>query len=101
VPVLFDHLWILNLLTWGTLAIEFSLWTLIWIKELRYYVLICGVALHLGIEWAMNVPLFGLLMIACYTNFVEAADLKRALAFVSGLCRGRGSGVESSPELGA
>lgn len=82
VPYLFDHMWTIKLLTWGTLAIEFSLFTLVWIREFRYFVLLAGILLHLGIEWSMNIPVFEYLMIASYLTFVEPEDLKRALAFL-------------------
>src|SRR5258706_279641 len=44
VPFFFDHLWTCQLLTWGAMAIELSMFTLIWFKPLRYYVLIAAVA---------------------------------------------------------
>lgn len=77
IPFVFDQLWTCQLLTWSTLAIELSLWTLIWVRELRYWVLLAGVLLHLGIDWTMNIPLFEELMIASFVNFIYPADLKR------------------------
>lgn len=79
VPFLFDNIWCIKLLTWGTLAIEFSLWTLIWIKEIRYWILFAGVIFHLGIDWTMNIPVFEYLMIAAYINFVDPADIKAVM----------------------
>lgn len=79
IPYVFDHLWTCQLLTWGTLGIEFALWTLVWIKGLRYYVLLAGIALHAGIEWTMNIPLFEYIMVASYINFVSSEDLKKVL----------------------
>jgi hypothetical protein len=76
VPYLFDHLWTCKLLTWGTLAIEFSLWSLIWVKQFRYWVLVAGVILHLGIEWSMNIPVFEFLMICSYVLFIDPTDLE-------------------------
>src|SRR6516165_3148844 len=49
-PILFDNLFTIQCLTWGTLVIEFCLWTLIWFKRCRYWVLLAGLTLHLGIE---------------------------------------------------
>lgn len=77
VPYVLDHLWTCQLLTWSTLMIELSLFTLVWWKPIRNYVLIAGVALHLGIDWCMNIPLFEYVMIACYVNFLEPSDLDR------------------------
>lgn len=81
-PILFDNLWIIQVLTYGTLATECALWSLIWIKEFRYYVLVAGVLLHLGIEWSMNLPFFELLMIASYIVFVEPSDVERVVQWV-------------------
>lgn len=83
VPFLFDHLWTCRLLTWGTLLVELALWTLVWFKGVRYYVLLAGVALHLGIDWALNLPVFEYVMIASFINFVDPSDLKRALDFLT------------------
>lgn len=82
VPYLFDHLWTARLLTWGTLLVEFSLCTLIWVKEIRYPVLLMGVAFHLGLEWAFVIPLFQPIMVASYINFVEADDLTRTVNWI-------------------
>jgi hypothetical protein len=64
-------------LTWGTLVIEFSLWGLIWIKEFRYWVLLAGLAMHFGIDWSMNIPLFEWITVAGYIAFVEPKDVVR------------------------
>lgn len=77
VPVIFDHVLGFQLATWATLIIELALWTLIWVKELRYYVLAAGVLLHLGIDWTMNLPVFENLMIATYTLFLRPEDVER------------------------
>lgn len=73
----FHHLFIYQALTWSTLLIEFALGVLVWFKELRYPVLLAGVCLHLGIEYAMNIPLFELMAMATYVNFIEPEDLTR------------------------
>lgn len=78
-PYLFDNEWTIKLMTWGTLAIEFALWTLIWLRDVRYYVLAAGVLLHLGIELTMNIPLFETQMITAYIVFVDAADIQRCI----------------------
>lgn len=78
VPYVFEHLWTIRLWTWATLLIELALGTLIWIKELRYWVLLAGVLLHLGIDYSMNIPLFAFIMIGAYVTFVEPEDLRKA-----------------------
>jgi hypothetical protein len=78
------NMFLIKSLTWSTLAIEFALGVLIWFKELRYPVLLAGVCLHLGIEYAMNIPLFEWMIVATYVNFIEPEDLTRAWNWVHG-----------------
>ena len=58
--------------------IELGLGTLVWFRELRYPVLLAGLCLHLGIEYAMNIPLFEWISIATYAVFIYPEDLSRA-----------------------
>ena len=74
VPVVFDNLFACQLLTWATLAIEFSLFTIIWIKPLRYLVLCLALVFHLAIDWSMNIPQFEWLMILSLLLFVDPKD---------------------------
>jgi uncharacterized membrane protein YphA (DoxX/SURF4 family) len=83
-------------LTWGTLAIECAMWSLIWFKETRYFVICAALLLHLGIEYTMNLPLFESLMIASLIVFVPAEDIKKAydkLAIARILRRGNAGSV--------
>jgi hypothetical protein len=64
VPFLFDSIFILKILTWGTLILEFLLGTLIWIKEFRIPLIISGIIFHLFIEYSMSIPFFEYIMIA-------------------------------------
>jgi predicted DCC family thiol-disulfide oxidoreductase YuxK/uncharacterized membrane protein YphA (DoxX/SURF4 family) len=75
-----NHLWLVNIATYGTLAVELALATLVWVPRLRLYVLAAGVLLHLGIEYSLNIPLFSFLVIASYLVFLREADLERFLA---------------------
>jgi len=79
VPLVADYLPLVKLATWGTLVVEFSLATLIWVYEWRYKVLLAGLLLHLGIEWSMNVPLFQWAAIAGYVLFIPAEDIEATL----------------------
>ena len=72
----------LKLQTWGTLLVEFSLGTLIWFKDLRYFLICAGVALHLGIEYTMDIPLFEWTMIFSLLLFVDPWDIKRSLRWI-------------------
>jgi hypothetical protein len=81
VPIMFEHALGFQLATVFTLVVEFALWTLIWVKELRYYVLAAGVILHLGIDWTMSLPFFENLMIASYCVFLKPEDIENCVNF--------------------
>ena len=76
-PFLLNNLIVIKFLTWSTLVVEMSLGTLVWIKEFRYWVLLAGVGLHLGIEMTMNIPLFEYIMIAGMISMVDSRDILR------------------------
>jgi hypothetical protein len=69
---------LLKLGTWFTLALEFSLGVLIWIKELRYPLLALGVFFHLCLEYWLNVPTFQWDALIAYILFIDPEDLERA-----------------------
>lgn len=75
--------WFLNetlmkLATWFTLVLEFALGVLIWIREIRYYLLAIGLVFHLSIEYSMNIPMFQWDVLSAYVLFVDGADLEKA-----------------------
>lgn len=74
-PLLFDHLWVYQLLCWVTLLVELALFTLIWSKKTRYKVLLIGCVFHLCIDITMNIPVFEYIMMVGYINFLEPADV--------------------------
>ena len=74
-----DNIYVVNVVTWATVAIEMALGTVVWVPRLRLYVLGLGVALHFGIEYSMNIPLFSAIMIASYINFLSIADIQHFL----------------------
>jgi hypothetical protein len=75
---------ILKLGCWFTLALEFSLGVLIWIKEFRYPLLLLGVLFHLSIEYALNIPMFEWDILSGYVLFIDPADLARASRWLRG-----------------
>lgn len=81
-PVIPDHMWMLQICTWSTLWIEFALFTLIWVRPVRYYVLAFGIALHMGIEFALNIPVFELITMAAYVSFVDAKNVEQFVALI-------------------
>jgi Vitamin K-dependent gamma-carboxylase len=74
VPAFFATLWFSRVATWGALAVEFAMGTLVWIRPIRRYVLLSGVLLHLGLEYSMNIPFFQWAVLATYVLFLD--DLK-------------------------
>jgi Vitamin K-dependent gamma-carboxylase len=65
-----DSLVLANLLTFGTLAVELSIGILVWNRVLRPWVLLVGVALHLGIDYAVRVGFFSWAVLVAYVAFV-------------------------------
>jgi predicted DCC family thiol-disulfide oxidoreductase YuxK len=82
-PDVSDQMWLIHLMTWGALAVEFSLFTLIWVPRLRLFVISLGVLLHLGIEYSMNIPFFSFLVIASYMTFLRPSDYDCFKAWLS------------------
>lgn len=74
-PYVFDNLVLIKLLTWGTLALEFSMFTLIWVKPLRYPIILMIICMHIVIDWTMNIPQFEWLMISSLILFAYPEDV--------------------------
>ena len=74
-PFVFEHLFLIKLSTWGTLAVELALGTLIWFPRLRLWVILAGVFLHLGIEFTMHIHLFEWMMVVLLMSFLKPEDL--------------------------
>lgn len=73
-----DNLILVNLLTYGTLALELALAILVWNRRLRPWLLVAGVGLHLGIHLTLEVGFFSWGMLVGYLAFVPARALERA-----------------------
>ena len=78
-----------KLATWFALAAEGTIGALVWVRKIRYWILLLGVCLHLGIEYSMNIPLFQWITLAAYVTFIDPADLTRAWAWVQRHLAGR------------
>ena len=63
--------WFFVFASYFTLFAEFAMATFVFVPRLRPYALMMGIAIHLGIEYSMVVPLFSFTIIGCYMNFVE------------------------------
>jgi hypothetical protein len=78
VPVpLLNNLALIKVMTWSTLVVELAMGTLVWFKDLRYWVLLAGIGLHLGIELVMSIPMFEWVMITTMLSLVDPYDIIR------------------------
>ncbi len=87
VPAWIDQTPFLQIQTYGALAIEFALATLIFVPRFRTPVVGCGLLLHAMIEWRLNIPMFAALSVAGYVLFFTGEEtarfLRRCSAFVN------------------
>lgn len=69
-----ENIWVIGITTYGTLAVELAMATLVFFKPWRKWVLLAAAGMHLSIEYAMNIPLFAFLMIATYLSFYQGEE---------------------------
>lgn len=74
-----ESLPIINLMTFGTLALELALAFLVWNRWARPWVLALGVAMHLMIEATIEVGFFGFAIFVVYLAFVPADTMSTLL----------------------
>lgn len=67
----------MNLLTWGTLAIELALGILVWNRRCRPWVLAAGVSLHLGIDVSIMIGIFSWAMFVLYVAWIPPQWVER------------------------
>lgn len=72
-----DQLVLVNLLTWGTLAVEIAIPLLVWNRRLRPWVLAAGAALHVGIDLTLTVGYFSFAVLVGYLAFVPGPTADR------------------------
>lgn len=101
VPYVFDHLWTIRLLTWGTLIVEASLATLVWYRPFRYWVLAAGALLHLSIGWTMNMSMFQMIFLASYVTFIAPEDIRRVAKFLERESKKSGAWRLAAPAIAA
>ncbi|MBN9501791.1 MAG: hypothetical protein BGO01_06290 [Armatimonadetes bacterium 55-13] len=77
VPPFLNDVPMIYLTTYGTLAVELALGTLVFYRPLRKWVLLCGLLMHGFIEYSMNIPLFSFLMCSTYIAFYEGEEVNR------------------------
>jgi hypothetical protein len=81
VPAIFTTLWFSRFATWFALATEASMAILVWVRPLRRYVLCAAIALHLGLDYSMNIPMFQWIVLASFCLFLDNlswSQLRRA-----------------------
>jgi hypothetical protein len=75
VPAFINDFPMVYVSTWGTLAVEFAMGSLVFFKPLRKWVLLAGIMMHGYIEWSMNIPLFAFVMVSTYVTFYEGEEV--------------------------
>lgn len=70
-----NSLWFVRLTTYGTLAVELALATLVFYRPFRKWVLIAGLAMHAFIEYRFNIPLFAFITTSTYLCFFEGEEI--------------------------
>lgn len=73
---------VVNLLTWGTLAVELALGILVWNRRLRPWVLWIGVVMHLLIDYSILVGFFSFAILVAYIAFVPAETMSKVVLAV-------------------
>lgn len=68
---------LVNLLTYGGLAVEFALAFGLWFKATRWWVIPAGLGLHFGILFLVNIPFFGELSTCAYLVFLSSQEWER------------------------
>ncbi|MCB8932039.1 MAG: HTTM domain-containing protein [Fimbriimonadaceae bacterium] len=70
-----NSLWFVQLTTYGTLAVELALATLVFYRPFRKWVLLAGLAMHAFIEYRFNIPLFAFITTSTYVCFYEGGEV--------------------------
>jgi hypothetical protein len=98
--ILIDSPVLMDLATYGTLALELALGILVWHRQLRPWVVLVGIAFHLAIDYAFLVGFFSLAMIVCYLAFVSPeyldAQLERLRRRLVATWGARGAPIEAA-----
>jgi len=81
-----DSLIAVNLLTWGTLAVELALGILVWNRKLRPWVLCIGIVMHLLIDYSILVGFFSFAILVAYIAFVPSDTMSKVVLAVRDRC---------------
>jgi hypothetical protein len=77
VPAFLNEPPMIAVTTYGTLLVEFALATLVFFRPFRNPIVIAGIAMHMYIEYSMNIPLFSYLMICTYVSYYQGEEFSR------------------------
>ncbi len=75
VPAFMNQFPMVYLTSYGTLAVEFAMGTLVFFKPLRGWVLLTGLLLHGYIEYSMNIPLFSYIVTSLYISYYDGDEV--------------------------
>lgn len=87
---------LVNLMTYGTLAVELALAMLVWNRRLRPWVLGAGIVMHLLIDLSVQVGFFSYTVLVAYIAFVPPETMDRAVSAARRRV-GRGAGRVAVP----
>ena len=73
-PGLLDHKLLLSLMSYGVLCIELSFPILVFVRSTRWFALLLGICLHLGIDLLMSIRLFSLTMYFGYLSYIRPEE---------------------------
>ncbi len=76
-------------LSYVTLAFEGVFPFFVWFKRWRPWLLVCGIAFHVGIDVLMIIPMFSWMMIVSYPAFLTDEESRTVVSSVSRLFRRR------------
>jgi len=75
-PGFMDNMLFYKVASYYTLAIEFSMWSLVWIQPLTKWVLLGATLFHLGIDWCINLDLLEWGVMSTYVLFLKPAEVE-------------------------
>lgn len=77
VPAVFLRTPLVQIATWGVLALELALATGLWIEELQPWLILAGVVLHLGLGLFLSIHLFSYYMVASLMLFLDSSFIEK------------------------
>lgn len=97
----FYYLWEIKLASWATMVAEGLLWSGIWFRRTRYWVVAMGFALHIGINFALNFPTFQYIMMASLMSFFYPEHVERVVTRFSGWLQNKSGRFNDRPAQAA